>query len=96
MSNRSKWVHRNRTKRRPDRARIPVGLASLVLGIVLFFRALEGMQAGIFMFPTFDFRAGSFGIGIGWTLGLLTIGAGLGVADIVILPGFPMTISRLL
>jgi hypothetical protein len=85
MSNRSKWAHRNRPKRGPDRARIPVGLAFLVLGVVLFFGALEGMHAGIFMFPTFDFRPGSFGISIGETIGLLIMGAGLGVAGIVIL-----------
>ena len=85
MYNRAKWAHRSRAKPRSEYAQIAGGLAFLGLGGVLLFGSLEGMRAHIWMFPTFNFRLGTFAIG--QTMGLLVLGAAFIVAGIVILAG---------
>ena len=60
-----------------------MGLAFLGLGSILLVGAMEGMRTQIFMFPAFDFRFGTFGVG--QTIGLLVLGAGFLVAGLAML-----------
>lgn len=83
MSNRAKWAHGGQERPKSDRARIPVGLTFLILGGVLFFGAIAGMGAHIFIFPAFDFRFGT--VVIGQTVGLLVLGAALIIAGMLAL-----------
>jgi hypothetical protein len=81
MSNRAKWAHSTRLKPKPDRARIPVSLAFLVLGSFMIFGAVEAMRAGTYIFPAFDIRFGT--PAIGQTIGLLLVGAAFAGAGVI-------------
>jgi hypothetical protein len=73
MSNRNKWAHWSKTRRKPETAKgWLVGTALLILGGLLVWSGVQGLQDHVLWFPSFDFRFGKPATGL--TVSLLLVG----------------------